>query len=42
MVEPHPIYIETVQNNANKNIQDSETLPKYTTMAEMKVLGIWE
>jgi anti-sigma factor RsiW len=42
LVEPHPIYAETIQNVENKTVQDIENLPRYTTMAEIKVLGIWE
>lgn len=42
LVEPHPIPIETAQHKIDRNVQDSDVSPKYTTMAEIKVLGIWE
>ena len=41
-VEPPPTYIETAKHTIDKNNQNPMTSPKYTTMAEMKVLGIWE
>ncbi len=42
MVEPHSLQIEAAKHTVDKNTQDSVSLPKYTTMAEIKVLGIWE
>ncbi|MBM3210895.1 hypothetical protein FJZ33_01660 [Candidatus Poribacteria bacterium] len=41
-VEPHPIYANMRNNMQEKNIQNPEDLPIYTTMAKIKVLGIWE
>ena len=42
MVEPLPTQIESASQGTNNTIEDFEESPRYTTMAEIKVVGIWE
>ena len=42
MVEPLPTQTKLVYQKTDDDIQVVEVLPRYTTMAEVKVAGIWK
>jgi anti-sigma factor RsiW len=42
MVEPLPTQIESVSQKMDDTVQSFENLTRYTTMAEMKVAGMWK
>ena len=42
IIEPLPTKIESVSQKMDDTIQTSDDLPIYTTMAEIKIAGMWE
>ena len=42
MVEPLPTQTKLIYQKTDDDIQVVEVLPRYTTMAEVKVAGIWK